>query len=1299
MKTKFSVIFLIILTSIVAGQDIHVLKSTQSEFVFDYVPNIKDTNFFVYNGRNYVSLEIEGTYIENENFPDSVQLPVREFKLGVASETGNTIQILFVEESQIDGIYSFDRTPNTLTQQRKRDFITFGEYGLIRNLPFQSFLIYPVRIDAETGETHVIKRLRVRINLSSSNREKIPVEEDFLQYSVLNWNVARNWGVNQSRLSKVNVPIFSSGKWFRFEADEEGIYKIDKSFLESMGINIAEVDPKTIKIYSVNGYALPENIEDESIGFNENAIYIKGEEDGVFNDGDYILFYSRGIQSWEYNKSRYAIQRVKNPFTRKNYFWLTFGGNEGKRMPEKPSLNSSDAYKQNTTLSYVFSDKDSVKIAASGRDYFGDVFSGSRRERIYLNTLYSLVPGTKINYKFRLINTSSDFINYSVRESNQLIYSGSISLNARYSYTYGMQSVGTASYSNQLTDNRSNLKFTVNTNISSASVYLDYFEIEYQRYLQSTMDFLIFFSKDTNATIEYRITDFSNSDIFAFDLTNPYNVNIVTGAYISGGEIRFQSQENKHNVSKYIALNSSAFKTPANGTQITPTDILSNVSGSRMIVITNKYFKEQAERYAAYRNSESSDPLSTSIYYVDDIMNQFSGGMLEPTSIRNFLKYAYDNWQTKPQYVLFFGDGDYDYLNVVPEDTDKNFVPTYQTEESLSEINSYSTDDYYARVSGIDKAVDLATGRLAVQTLSDAEAVVDKIKKYERESSTGPWRYRITLIADDGLTSEGDDTSLHTRQSEELILRRISSAYDLNKIYLVAYPTVITGLGRRKPEVNKAIVNAFNNGTLLANYIGHGNPNTWAHEYVFEKATTIPQLKNSEFFFLTAATCDFGKYDDMSEQSSTELMVNMPDGGAIGIFTAARVVYATSNAAINDTFYTYLFKRTTEGKPLRIGDVFMLTKQNRTAINDEKFHLFCDPSLRLKIPAENAKIDSVNGTPVNQTVQINALGSVNIKGSLEQNSAFNGEAIISVYDSERRVYYDEINYSVIMPGGLIYRGRSSVENSKYSTEFVVPKDISYENKNGKITAYVFNENNDAVGYTNNVIVGGTNPNAVNDGKGPEIEIYFDNEEFDNAYLVNPDFTLIVKLFDETGLNTTGTGIGHKLEGILDGDENNAIDFTNYFVGDLNSGGKSGAVKYKFTSLSEGEHNIKIKAWDVFNNFSETEVYFTVVSKNDELYLRNVYNYPNPFSSSTTFTFQHNVNSALDVKIKIYTVAGRLIKEIEEYSVMDRFVRIDWDGRDEDGNSLANGTYLYKIVAQTTDGSFKKSALGKLSIIR
>jgi hypothetical protein len=430
-------------------------------------------------------------------------------------------------------------------------------------------------------------------------------------------------------------------------------------------------------------------------------------------------------------------------------------------------------------------------------------------------------------------------------------------------------------------------------------------------------------------------------------------------------------------------------------------------------------------------------------------------------------------------------------------------------------------------------------------------------------------------------------------------------------------------------------------------------------------------------------------------------MVNMPDAGAIGIFTAARVVYANSNAAINDTFYTYLFKRASDGKPLRIGDVFMLTKQNRTAVNDEKFHLFCDPALRLKIPAENARVDSVNGAPVSKTVQINALGNVNIKGSVSENSSsdFNGEAIISVYDSERKVYYEEINYTVTIPGGLIYRGRASVENGEFNTEFIVPKDISYENKNGKITAYVFNEKNDAVGYTNNVIVGGTNPNAVNDGKGPEIEIYFDNEEFDNAYLVNPDFTLIVKLFDETGLNTTGTGIGHKLEGVLDGDENNAIDFTNYFVGDLNSGGKSGAVKYKFTSLSEGEHNIKIKAWDVFNNFSETEVYFTVVNESDELYLRNVYNYPNPFSSSTTFTFQHNANSAIDVKIKIYTVAGRLIKEIDEYSVMDRFVRIDWDGRDEDGNSLANGTYLYKVVAQTTDGSFKKSALGKLSIIR
>ncbi len=1084
---------------------------------------------------------------------------------------------------------------------------------------------------------------------------------------------------------------------------EEGIYKIDRNFLQNLGIDVNSLDPRTIQIFSICGYALSENYLNQSkIGFNEIAIYIEGENDGKFDQSDFILFYGRNTEAWEYDPMVRRIIRVKHPFTQKSFYWLTFGKTNGKRISKKTSLNVSNPYKQQFTLSYKSYDKDSIKVGPSGREYYGDELSGSRNSRNYMTTLNGILPQSRIHYKFRFINTSSSNVSYTISETGHIIYNGIIS--RIYDYAYGRADVGTAYYDGNVNDERSNLKITLNTISSGIKVYLDYFEIEYKRKLEATGDYLLFFSKDTSSVIEYRLANFSNSNIYVFDVTDSWDVKMIDGAFISGGEIIFQSNEERYNVSKYIAVNQTTFKIPQNATSITTSNIKSNITGSELIVISNKYFRTQVEKYVNYRMNQSPYKLSTSAFYVDDIFNEFSGGLLDPTAIRDFIKFAYDNWQIKPFYVLLFGDGDYDYLNTIKENVDKNFVPTYQTIESLDEISSYVMDDYYTRVSGVDRKADLAIGRIPVQSESEAESVINKIIDYENYLEKGIWRSTITLIADDGPQAVGkDDGSLHTRQSENLSAK-IPKYFYQNKIYLAAYPTVYTGLGRRKPDVNKAIINSINNGTLLVNWIGHGNPNTWAHEYVFEKASTIPQLKNKNYFFLTAATCDFGKYDDPNEQSSTEIMLSMANSGAIGVFTAARVVYADANAEINDTFYTYLFSRLDENKfPIRIGKAFYLTKQWRTQQNDEKFHLFCDPTLRLVEPILWANIDSINGKTLSTSIQINALGEVKIDGSVKNNYNqqinFNGEVIISVYDSDRRVEFKEMNYSVTMLGGLIYRGRATINNGKFQTEFVVPKDISYENKEGRITAYIFNDEIDGAGYTNNVLIGGTDPYAVNDGKGPQIEVFFDDENFENAYVVNPDFTLIVKLHDQTGINTTGTGIGHRLEGIINDDENNAIDFTNYFVGDLNSGGKSGVIRYKFTSFEPGDYKIKIKAWDVFNNFSSEEAYFTVLSPENSLTIRDIYNFPNPFSSNTTFTFQHNITSSVNVKIKIYTIAGRLIKQIEENNLFNKFVKIDWDGRDEDGNLVANGTYLYKIIVESNDGKIKNSALSKLAIIR
>ncbi len=432
----------------------------------------------------------------------------------------------------------------------------------------------------------------------------------------------------------------------------------------------------------------------------------------------------------------------------------------------------------------------------------------------------------------------------------------------------------------------------------------------------------------------------------------------------------------------------------------------------------------------------------------------------------------------------------------------------------------------------------------------------------------------------------------------------------------------------------------------------------------------------------------------------------LKNAGAIATLSASRVVFSSSNANLNRVFFDSLFNLPREelNLPVSLGFALFRTKINLNSVNDQKFHLLGDPTLRLNMPQYVGSIDSINGQLLTTDIQIKALSSAKIAGTILNPdgtiwSDYTGEGLLSIYDSERTKLIEEIgNYPMIIQGGVIFRGRVSVNDGEFTADFVVPKDISYENKNGKIIFYFYDLESDGLAFTNKIIVGGTDTTAVNDGNGPEIEIFFDDASYENSYLVGPEPNLIVKLFDETGLNTTGTGVGHKLEGILNEDQGSPIDFTEYFVGELDAGGKKGDINYKFNKMNDGDYTIEVKAWDVYNNFSNEESFFTVVSSND-LVIRDVYNYPNPFNSSTTFTFQHNLTQPVDVKINIYTIAGRKVQELEEKNINEKFVKIYWNGTDGDSDQMANGTYLYKLIVNTTNGEFTQSVIGKMAIIK
>ena len=1329
MKSKISVIlFVLISLPCLSQTDFHILSSDYSSFTIEYTPKISDSNFIKINNENFLSVSFKGSTSENKT-SGIPSIPYYAFPLGVPTEFGNTIQVLSSSYKEISGkikpvpkLKKIGGIPTDTYEQGNKynsfnnigeDLAGFGEFGLVRSVPVQTIIIHPVQFNAAENRIRIYTKLVIKVNFSSVQTQKSVADDELLSGVIKNYSVAKHWQTVSNKLNKTKGAVnsvLSTGKWYKFEAPAEGVYKITKSMLASLGIDASTVDPRTIKIYNNGGKILPENVNlPAPLDLVENAIYIAGESDGKFDDADYILLYGKGTNFWDYDTVSKSIKRMFNPYSDQNFYWITSGGADGKRMQNKQSIPAPANYVQNSSKAFAYWHQDIINIAQSGRYFVGDEFNPATISRTYTNMLDSLLPGSRIDYSFYFINSDPvSNIELKLDENGNTIYDSSIpgiNTDPNPDYSSGVPTLASASFTGNIPANRSLLKFTFNASSAASKGYINWFEIYYNKALAPVNDNLIFFSKDTSAKIEYDLKLFSNSNIRVYDVTDYSNVKIITNPLLlSGSDFNFISSENQGFVSKYLAVGNDNFMTPINPVSAINSNIHGFQDGAKLVIITPKDFMDQALRLKSFKENHPKLNISTYVADIEQIYNEFSCGMKDVGGIRNFLKYAYDNWTIKPEYVLLFGDGTYDYKNI--EGVGNNYIIPYETENIVNLIDSYPMDDFYVEVSGADNLVDMGIGRINANSPADAQIAVDKIISYETDNSKGAWQNLITMVADDQWTTAGYEGNYHVVQSEDLATNHIPVSFDINKIYLGEYPTVITSLGRTKPGVTEDLVKAINNGSIIVNFIGHGSPELWTHEMVFQNSTTIPRLINDNLFFLTAATCDFGYYDLPGTQSGAELLVMKEGSGAIGSVTSARPVYSDQNAELNNQFYDDLLgsPRDTLNLPIPVGKAYFYMKQVRTGENDQKYHLFGDPSLRLSIPQFPANLDSANGQSLAGNVQIKALSNTRISGKIlkPDNSVwtnFNGQGILSVFDSQRQAtMVEQPDITINLQGGIIFRGQVSVTNGKFNSNFIVPKDISYENQNGKVVFLFYDNNADGLGFTSNIVVGGTDTTAVNDKTGPKIDIYFDDVTFKNSYLVNTNSKLIIKLSDPTGLNTTGTGIGHNIEGVLNDDINNPIDFTTYFTGDLDAGGKSGQVNYQFNNLNEGNYKLQVKAWDVFNNFSIETTYFDVVSGNS-LTVSDVYNYPNPFSGKTTFTFQQNLNKTFDVKIKIYTVAGRLIKVIDSYGVHDKYVTIEWDGKDQDGGLLANGVYFYKVILKSIDDSFSQSVIGKLAVVR
>ena len=734
-----------------------------------------------------------------------------------------------------------------------------------------------------------------------------------------------------------------------------------------------------------------------------------------------------------------------------------------------------------------------------------------------------------------------------------------------------------------------------------------------------------------------------------------------------------------------------------------------------MVIIYHPEFESEAQRLANHR--KDFNQFEVGVVRIDQVQNEFASGAKDPTAIRDFIKLLYDRSPNFSICNFLFGDGSFDPRNVYG--FEKDFIPTFQ-EDSANPIFAFPTDDYYAILepdnnpSPLSADLNIALGRLPVNSVEEATIVVDKIINYDREANTlGDWRNKLIFVGDD------EDFGRHAEEVDKIAenIDTTLSQFNLEKIYLDAFQQESTPGGTRFPEATKAFNRAIDKGALVVTYLGHGGSQGWAQERVLS-LSDINAWENLERLpiFITA-TCSFAGYDDVQFTSGGEQLLLSPNGGAVALLTTTRAVFASRNETLTREVAKSLFS--IEGNQTSsVGEAMVESKNRVSGINSRKFTLLGDPSQRLGIPKFTIRTTSVNGKPVNELFAdtLKALQQVKITGAILNESgevfeAFNGEIFPTIFDKPVQTSTlgqdprsDIVDYKV--QKNLLFKGKATVSKGQFEFSFVVPKDINFEFGQGKITYYAEDREQllDAGGGFRGITIGGISDNLLTDDKGPKVEVFMNTEGFAFGGITDESPVLLVTLEDDNGINVVGNSIGHDLEGVLDEDTENTLLLNDFYEAELNDFRK-GKVKFPLENIPVGRHNIRVKAWDVANNSSEGYTEF-VVAESAELALEHVLNYPNPFTDRTCFQFDYNLAGAeLEVMVQVFTVSGRLVKTIQQNVMADGAIRQDnciaWDGRDDYGDRLARGVYLYRVKARTvgSDSQSRESDFEKLVILK
>lgn len=1233
------------------------------DFEIDYISNnhisIKYSPLYS-NDYSSVRRMVKHVYNGKEVLGRSVLLAVPE--RGEVSFTFNFSKI---------GTLGFDNTSNYVSEQiplvvKQSEFKARG-HRIVR------LLIFPHRIEGTGLGTY--DDFAIDVYFESSTRSSTSIEkqtklDSLLARTVINGKQLLSFGSTRNKFAaykSIQSNFGSATQWLKVAVDESGVYRISGNDLINSGVNLSGLSADSLRMFYGGGRNFEIGTIEPPPDLYEIPLDIVDGGDGIFSTGDYFLFYGEAVDRYDYSQDPPSF--IRNNYNQLNYYWIAVGGDYSSTPSGWGHVTSESGTPDLILNSFrqlkMVEQNHNLRIDTDGhiRDYYKWYWSDLPNVTASFS-VDNLVSDDMIEIEMAAIaNFSGSSLVLNGTEMTRTSGTGNV-------YKYAVNSDAGSSGLNTA-------QVTLQPNIRGS--YLDYLSVNYPQNLTYENSQFSFSSYSYLGAIRYHIENIPEA-VRILNITSPDNPAIIDNVDYFGSAVEFMMTASD-NISRFVLFSDNDALQPEWIRKWEGENLRSDLSQYDCIVVCPEGFHRALEEYVLYREGQG---YSLKLVAVDDIYDQFGFGLESPMAIRNYLKFAYENFSSPAPYaVLLVGDGHYDFLDNMGHHTPSYMPPfIWGYDQSGGDDNFVYFGDYSmldsdsSYIINSDRGWDMMAARWPVRSSYEIASHIEKIKRYESAESQGIWRSKVTLVADDEFKSDYTGEIIHTAQAETLSVFHTPPEITKQKIYATEYSFASSG---EKPMVNDAIVKAINDGTLIINYIGHGSPDVWADEHIFKKNSDLGRLRNIDKpVVVIAGSCSIGKFDQPSKEGMAEMMFRQ-ESGAIETVSATRLVYARDNAIFSFDLYDAVFdgaKNITEAVfAAKLLHQYERSGQINLLRNDRTYVVFGDPLGDMGIPEYK-----INVVPKSSSTLV-PLENFEFSGEIiDDNSnvvAVDGLVNVEVYDS-RFVRHHPAGIDYSLGGPRIFSGIFEVSSGQFEGGFIVPLDIDYGGDAAQISCFGTFGIGSGLGSLDSLDIS-QSAGTTTDNTGPTLEYSFEeNPDFVNGGRIPSNATLVLSISDNSGINLTG-GLGHRIELTIDNDNNSTLNLTDYFS--YNQGSyQEGQISYRLPELTPELHIFRVKVWDNANNPAIVE-FEALSSEAGSIAIQNVMNYPNPMEESTEFYFELS-EPAEWAELKIFTLAGRRIKTLRDTDLNSgRNRRFFWNGHDLDGDRIAEGVYLYKITVK------------------